>query len=501
MKKYLLLTIAGLSYGFMQAQEVRDGLRYAQSELSGTSRFRSMSGAFGALGGDFSAINVNPAGSAVFATSQVGITAANYNIKNKSSYFGSKNDESENTFDLLNQAGAAFVFHVTNPEKTNWNKFVLSVNYENTNNFDNNSFSFGTNPTNSVANYFVNRANNIGVPVGELDNYYYDEFSLREQTAYLGYHAYIINPSDASNPNSNSYVSNVPPGGNYYQENSFRSTGYNGKLSFNASAQYKDRFYFGLNLNTHFIDYRQTTSFYEDNNNAQTGLKSLRYDKDLQTYGNGFSLQLGAIAKVTDALRLGLAYESPTWYELTDEMRQTVHSSGYNFGGTGLNSAATDSDYFIAYDPYRLHTPGKWTASGAYVFGKSALISIDYSVKDYGNTRFRPNIDYFNAVNTEFNNELDMAGELRIGAEFRVKKFSLRGGFRHEDSPYKNAAVGELNGFSAGFGYNFGYTKLDFAYAYAKRKSDRGFFSYGFTDGANIKSIYNTASVTLSFEL
>jgi hypothetical protein len=39
-------------------------LRYSQDNLNGTARFRAM-GAFGALGGDLSSLNVNPAGSAI----------------------------------------------------------------------------------------------------------------------------------------------------------------------------------------------------------------------------------------------------------------------------------------------------------------------------------------------------------------------------------------------------------------------------------------------------
>jgi hypothetical protein len=40
-----------------------------------------MSGAFGALGGDLSSLNVNPAGSAVFSNNQMGLTLSNYNVK------------------------------------------------------------------------------------------------------------------------------------------------------------------------------------------------------------------------------------------------------------------------------------------------------------------------------------------------------------------------------------------------------------------------------------
>ena len=60
--KYLVsitLIASGLE-GFSQ-NEV-DALRYSQLNLSGTARFTSMGGAFGALGGDMSSMTVNPAG-------------------------------------------------------------------------------------------------------------------------------------------------------------------------------------------------------------------------------------------------------------------------------------------------------------------------------------------------------------------------------------------------------------------------------------------------------
>ena len=43
-----------------------------------------MGGAFGALGGDFSSLNVNPAGSAVFANNQMALTLSNFSVKNSS---------------------------------------------------------------------------------------------------------------------------------------------------------------------------------------------------------------------------------------------------------------------------------------------------------------------------------------------------------------------------------------------------------------------------------
>ena len=51
----------------------------------GSARFQSMGGAFGALGGDLSAININPAGSAVFIDNQYELSFSN-NKKSVKSY-------------------------------------------------------------------------------------------------------------------------------------------------------------------------------------------------------------------------------------------------------------------------------------------------------------------------------------------------------------------------------------------------------------------------------
>jgi hypothetical protein len=78
--------------------------------------------------------------------------------------------------------------------------------------------------------------------------------------------------------------------------------GYNGKLFFNATSY--DKLYIGINLNSHFTDFRKQ-QFYEDNNAPLTPdytISKLRFDNDLYTYGTGFSFQVGAIAKVTNEI-------------------------------------------------------------------------------------------------------------------------------------------------------------------------------------------------------
>lgn len=500
MKKYILLLITIITVNNIQAQEIRDALRYSQENLNGTARFRAMSGAFGALGGDLSSINVNPAGSAIFANNQLGFTLNNTSINNNSNFFDNTTNVKDSSFDL-NQAGGVFVFKNQN-KLNNWKKFSVAINFENTNVLNNSIYSAGTNPSNSIANYFLSFAN--GVPLNVLEDSNYDELGHGAQQAFLGYQGYIINPVN-NNPTNTNYISNVPAGGNYYQENTITAKGYNGKLSFNAATSFKDKLYIGINLNSHFVDFRQSSRFYEDNEAKLTQdytVSRVQFDNDLYTYGTGFSFQLGAIAKLSKELRLGIAFESPTWLRLNDEFTQKLTGVSANTSEE-LAPDVVNPNITNYYEPYKLQTPSKWTGSMAYIFGKKGLISVDYAIKDYSSIQFKPNSDpYYRTLNNKMNTLLNSASELRLGAEYKIEAWSLRGGYRLEQSPYKNkTTIGDLTGYSGGIGYNFGGTKLDLSYATFKRATQQGFFEQGLTDGAAINTKNSTITLTLLFEL
>ena len=279
MKKYITIIIAGLTFSALRGQETtpEDALRYAVENLTGSARFRGMSGAFGAVGGDLSAINQNPAGSLFFNNNYATVTVSINNSKNSSLYNGTITKDNDSSLDL-NQAGAVFIFN-DNGGKTDWKKIAVALNYENTNNFNNSIFSEGTNQYNSIGNYFVNQANaNGGIPLELLTNQPGESFyelydylgtlpdssfpnvnGFQAQQAYLGYYTYLFDSNS-----QNSYESNVPAA-NYSQQNYYTSTGYNGKIIGNFATQYKDVLFLGLNINAHFTDYMRTTSLREQN--------------------------------------------------------------------------------------------------------------------------------------------------------------------------------------------------------------------------------------------
>ncbi|MBC8884417.1 outer membrane protein transport protein [Flavobacterium piscinae] len=504
--KKIFITSGFLLASFLSfSQEItpNEGLRYAFDNLTGSARFRAMSGAFGAVGGDLSAINVNPAGSALFNYNQATISLSNYNVRNSSSYFGTRTIESDHDLDI-NQAGGVFVFKNNNPS-SGWNKFSIALNYENNSNFDNQFNARGVNPNNSIDGYFLRFANGLpnegGIFLNVLDTAFFDELSFIDQQALLGYNAYMFNPVDNENPDNSVYVSNVPTNGNYYQENYTVATGYNGKITGNIATSFKDRLFIGLNLNAHFTDLTNTISIYESyNNNSSTGLRSVQFDTETYTFGGGFSFGIGAIGKITESVRLGLAYESPTWYNLTDEVRQRTITYCEDCDANS-NPIVFDPNVIMVFDSYKIQTPSKLTGSFAYVFGERGLISIDYSMKDYSNITFRPRNDVnLESINNFMSANLDTAAEIRVGGEFRHKQWSLRGGYRFEESPYKvDTAMGDLTGYSGGIGFDFGISRLDLAYAYSRRKMNFDLISSGLNDTSRLTAINN--NVTLSYTI
>ncbi|SFD22216.1 Outer membrane protein transport protein (OMPP1/FadL/TodX) [Algibacter lectus] len=498
MKKLSLLFIGVFSMSNIYAQDISDALRYSQDEIQGSARFRALSGAFGALGGDLSAVSINPAGSAVFSQSHASFSLISADKNNTANYFGNIEKTNDSKLDL-NQGGAAFVFKSNN--NSPWRKFTLAIAYDRTNDHNNSWYAEGIGNT-SIDQYFLDYTRNTVIPFGVLklqgdefiENAYADigaipEVGFKYQQAFLGYWGGIIDPlntDDTTNNDNIDYVS-ILSGSPYNQTYSKISTGYNGKISFNFATQYEDNLYLGINLNSHFIDYQQSNFFTENND--------VEFENNLATTGNGFSFQLGAILKITPELRMGLAYDSPTWYTIQEEASQSIYSL-----------EADDEIGFISniiniYPEYKLQTPGEFTGSIAYIFGQQGLISFDYSNKNYANTTFKPEVDYTD-LNADITNVLTSASTYRFGGEYKVKQLSFRGGYRFEESPYTDGVtVGDLNGFSLGLGYNFGNTKLDLTFDQAKRSYQTSLYNVGLIDTVDIDRVNSNVTLSLSFNI
>ena len=132
MKKNLLLLVGMLYSCLIYSQDVQDALIYSMDDIQGTARYRALSGAFGAVGGDMSAVSLNPAGSAIFSVSHASFSLSSLNMNNDTQFFNGIDSNNNSEFDI-HQAGAAFVF-ANNNSNSPWRKLTLGIAYDKLNN-------------------------------------------------------------------------------------------------------------------------------------------------------------------------------------------------------------------------------------------------------------------------------------------------------------------------------------------------------------------------------
>ncbi len=498
--KKLFLFIGVLSMSFLNAQDITDALRYSQQNVLGTARFRGMSGAFGALGGDLSSIQINPAGSAVFLNSYGSITLGSTRTINEARYFDGFASESDTNINF-NQLGTVLVYDNSH-SSSNIKRFSLGLAYEQTADNADEFVSFGRS-TNSIDSFFLAEAQGLpldlitrrtGESVNDLYAFLGETEGFGVQQAFLGHEAFVIDAVDPSDPDNTAYVSNIASGV-FDQEYIVESTGLNGKFTINGGAQINDDLYVGVNLNTHFINYDRVTEFFEGNNNAGSNINEVIFTNRLSTNGAGFSAQFGAIAKVSDILRLGASYESPTWYYIEEETVQRLETFSDADG-----TAVVNPNIINLFPEYKLRTPETYTGSAALIFGKQGLISLDYSYKDYTSIELSSdNGVNFAGVNSDIDTALQDVAIIRLGTEWRNGNWSIRAGYSYEESPYKDDRIlSDKNGYSVGFGYNFGQFKFDFAYDYTDQQRQEQFFpGSGFTNFAVVDTFKDNYTFTL----
>src|SRR5690554_1480122 len=378
MRKIVFFALLLFCFSESFSQGIADALRYSSEGVNGTARFTAMSGAFGALGGDLSAIGINPAGSSVLLSSMATLSASVESNNNNVDYFNSKSQKKASDFNF-NQAGIVFIFDSYN-QNSLFKKFVFGINYQITNNFENSFFASGRSHM-SIDQYFLGYANGVplellqtqqGESVSSLYRFLGQNYGFGHQQAFLGYQGFIFDPVNSNDLNNTSYTSNIAPG-SYDQSYAYYGSGFNSKYNVNISTQVGEDWYVGVNFNSYLIDYRETTQFLENNNNQGSLVNRVYFENMLAVLGSGFSAQFGFITKAVDNFRFGLAYDTPTWFRISEETLQYLETTRQE---EGVNvTQVVRPNVVNIYEDYRLRSPGKLTASTAYLFGNSGLIS------------------------------------------------------------------------------------------------------------------------------
>ena len=482
----------------LNSQSLNDFLKISIDNPIGSARFESMGGAFGALGGDLSAINVNPAGSAVFNDNQYEFTLSNSKKSTKSYYFSETSMKNKSKFSG-NQGGGVWVFK--NYGEGNINKISFSVNAQTNNSYYNNFEIKGRNQSNSIDEFFLNNSNGVSVSdvsvgvnetTSEVYKFLGEYYGFSAQQAFLAYQSYLINFDDTNN----SFYSNARYSNGVNQQYTSDSKGYNNKYNINVAVQFKEDFYFGLNINTHEIYIENYTRHFESNFDENSAIKSILFENKLTTYGEGFSFQIGALKKFNN-FRIGFSYQSPTWYSLLDETTQYLETESVDIDGLSFRDIV-DPRITNLYPKYKLNSPSSLTFSSALVIGKIGLISFDVISKDYSRIKVKPNNEFTDSNNL-IKSQLQSTINFKIGSEIRLNKFSLRAGFNSIESPYINFTENSTS-FSYGIGYDFGNTLINFSHKTIEQSKNHQLFDTGLTDKALLESTNSISSLSIIFK-
>ena len=521
MKKVLIAFVAlTLCSSAVFAQSQVDAYKYAKTDLNGTARYLGMGGAFGALGGDISAMNSNPAGLAVYRSSEVVTTMSLSTTKTKTDWLGNSEKADKTRFNFDNIAYVGY-FPTGNDEGIiGWN---VGFAYNRVKSFNRNYSMYTQGLDWSVSDYVAARAAGNEVKGLSNDSYNYNSDWL----SVLAYNADFIKPVPQS---QNLYYSNFGEGVNdlynvYSSELRVNERGAIDQYDFAFGMNISDIVLVGATATITDIDYRLNTEYTELFEYDQN---DLYLDNTLQTEGTGYSLNLGVIVRPTDYLRLGVAYNSPTWYKMTDYYDAYAFSS---IKRSTMNEAETKEAYppEYAYTEYEYRAPDKWLFSAAAIIGRIALVSVDYELKNYGNMKMYDRNGYSNTwTNSDIETNFTSQNTIRVGAEVKViPQFAVRAGFAWSDSPMKstlkdvNAEVatvgmipsytidgGDIMNYTIGFGYRFTPNfYMDMACVLTNYKENAFAFS-NITDGstfveaqpATLKTSSTRVALTLGYK-
>lgn len=479
MKKVILSFAAVLlvsSSTALYAQSEIDAYKYSQSDLSGTARYVGMAGAFGALGGDISAMSSNPGGLAIYRSSEVVATLGIKTADAKTSWTGIDTKDNKTKFNFDNIAYVGYFPTANESGIMGWN---VGFSYNRAKNYNRSYRMFGSNLPNSLSNYIADITteqmmyNNI--PLGAIkmgtEQSPYDPYSQSGVSwlSVLGFQGGLIDPPANSD---NNYVGpyHSTMNGSVANANLFvNERGGIDKYNFSFATNISNIAFIGATLAITDLSYHISTSYRED----FTSGDNLYLGNEQRTDGTGYGFNVGVIVRPTDFLRLGVAYNSKTWYKMTDAFEGKA--SSYLKTGGKLDAETPRGAY---YD-YEFSTPDKWIFSAAAIIGQNALISVDYEMSDYGNMKFKDadgiETQDNQATNQFISEDFKIAHTIRVGAEVKIlPQFAVRAGWACMTTPMDkffrdgNAEVltagtipnytldkGSTNYYTIGLGYRF----------------------------------------------
>ncbi|MBR4757760.1 MAG: hypothetical protein IK084_03020 [Bacteroidaceae bacterium] len=495
MKKYIFASALVLLSAVATAQDTYSNFTMTNtSDVFGTARYVGMGGAMGALGADISAMSNNPASLGLFRKNDISLTMGGI-IQDAKPY--STDSRGRYSFDQV-----GFVASFPNYDGSSFLNFALNLQKK--------------------ANYghslFVQDQNLNGLSqAAQLKGLFYNglQYSGNENFQYsLPYeatNAYIFDLEIAGESGYHPIKSRA------YEFNRYSSGQLYG-LDLGLAGSIQDRVYLGFDFGFDFLKYENTQRYLESRDGSRGEVEDYDILSNKYVSGTGINLKFGALVRPIDEnpLRIGFAFETPTWYVLTqkrsyfsiaskweshyDEIKD-FYNYTYNPDGVYTTYDSRDDNFL----DFNIHSPWKVRASIASTVDKFLAWDVEYEYALYNNATIGYPRNYTNSgASMSMHKDPGMTAltkqningihNIRAGLEFKaLPEFSIRLGYNFWSKPMKDGArldqtvdskavdfllgtdyinLGATNMLSFGLGYRYKAFYADFAYKYRAQKGD-----------------------------
>ena len=449
----------------------------------GTSRSMAMAGAFTSLGGDMASMSINPAGLGMYRSNDISFTplVGVVNAENSAANWG---ENQQNRFAVGN-LGA--VLNLYESSSTGLVSVSFGLGY---NRIADLNYRYGYTsqsspsvaPCRSIADAFALQMTQSGLIPDQTGALNYDYRDAYYWGGILAYNGYLL---DAGEDDYGTYYTSADRLGvnaGVGHTVNMQSRGSIGEYDISFGVNYDNKLYMGFTWGIQSVRWKRQIYYgedyiynsapvYSDGGALEAPAQWMDYNQAVEVRGTGMNVKLGLIYRPWEALRLGVALHTPTYYSLERSYQAYMAT---NFNGIGDTTPALDD---VGMNTWDFWSPTRLMFGASYAFGRFAVLSVDYERDWYNGMRAANLPAGFDLTKEnyrhEFKNNYKGSNTLRVGAEIKpLPQLALRAGYGIADGALRNDQTLYYNSpttyrttcYSAGLGYAIGAVTLDLSY-------------------------------------
>lgn len=508
------LLIAILLVAPAAAQDGEDALRFSSRQPSVGVRALGLGGAGTAGINDLSALYTNPAGLAylrgsVFSGGLTSFTTDDDAIFSVgSSRSGSTNDVSDTGLDHI-----GYAYRVP----TRRGALVVGANVHRVQTFNRELFFDGTNGLNSATEFFLPLPGEFEIEfdagddgiAGTADDIFTPSFS--RSLSFIGFETYTIDLDiDAYESGSDQPFFPAVTTGTVAQQGVISEEGNMTEFSLGGAFEAARGVMVGLAINIPYGKWEFSRIFDEDDfQNDNDGLagtvdfSSMTWTETVESDLVGVNVRAGVSLEASRDFRVGFTVETPTYYSISEDFATFVETR-FDDGFASSYGFEFDEDVGAGTFDYEILTPWRLGAGIGYDIGDLTLLA-DAEFIDWSQLELDSDDYSFFQENQDISQNLEQVVNTRVGAEYGIGDFVLRGGFAFHPDPRDvrpdlasdpNMVDRDKTFWSAGVSYvRQGRFAIDLGWS--QERFDDRFVSYGI-DGSPVvdeEVVRNRASI------